>query len=176
MLTKDVEPSNQHALNVARVALACEDLGRYEEAGKLYRKALGRCSDEKIKLFCTLKWPMTLMDRCLYREAESATRQSLQVLVNTYGQTHEASMRCVGNLARILRHCGKFHEAYHLVVDALESSTWHPLRSVVGTKLISILAKILNEQGRYLDCEKLSQMMVCSCCYHLGPDHPFTYN
>lgn len=169
------------ALYIANRAVALDDAGQYGSADELYQEAVAACKSQgsedatKLKLFCMDKRAVTLMNRCEYESAQELCENALSEIENHYGRNHQASLLCSGNLARILRYRAKFEQAYQKLHSALEWSNEYPLHTMIGTTLLSILAKTFKEMGIYQQAELLSRWVVQASHSHLGANHPFTY-
>lgn len=92
------------------------------------------------------------------------------------GPQNILTLSCAGSCARILRCRGRLSEARYMLQDTLENMKHPATHSIIGATLLSILARVLKDQGLYRESEILARNVVDASHILLGPDDSLTYN
>ena len=156
------------------------DQGRYNEAEKLYERALTG-NEEKLgathpdTLRTVVNLAIVYRNQGRYDEAEKLYERALTGNEEKLGATHPDTLRTVENLANVYRNQGRYDEAEKLYERALTGreeklGATHP--DTLGT--VENLAIVYSSQGRYDEAEKLYERALTGNEEKLGATHPDT--
>ena len=156
------------------------DQGRYNEAEKLYERALTG-SEERLgathpnTLGTVENLAIVYQNQGRYDEAEKLYERALSGNEERLGATHPDTLRTVQNLAIVYQNQGRYDEAEKLYERALSGSeeklgATHP--NTLGT--VENLAIVYQNQGRYDEAEKLYERALTGKEEKLGATHPDT--
>jgi tetratricopeptide (TPR) repeat protein len=162
----------------SQLASALWQLGMYEEAAKLDRRALeGR---EKVlgKEHPDTIGSVSNLASGLHKQgeltaAEKLYRQVVESTENVLGKNHPDTLTSVNNLALVLRDQGEYKAAGKLHLRALEGRE-RMLGKENPATLTSVdnLASVLQDQGEYVAAEELYQQASKGRDKVLGREHP----
>jgi tetratricopeptide (TPR) repeat protein len=165
-------PRLAHSLN--NVAAACHELGRQDEAVRLFERALGlweSYGSEESRNKAVARANLAVLYRTTgkYAEAQALNQKALSEL---NPQSAEAGLTHI-NLAELFRDRGRLKEAEASARRALEvlrsaSGEWH---SNTATALHT-LAAVHRAAGRNAEAEELLERVVEVREKTLGPEHP----
>ena len=154
--------------------------GRYEEAGRLYRRGLEGW-EEKLgpkhpdTLATVEGLALVYRSQGRYEEAERLCQRVLEAREEKLGPKHPHTLRTVQNLAVVYWNRGRYEEAerlYGRVLEGMEDKLGleHPetLRTVQN------LAVVYWNQGRYEEAEQLFRRALEGWEEKLEPNHPET--
>jgi tetratricopeptide (TPR) repeat protein len=159
------------------LALAREDQGDLPGAEPVYKKVIEdwktvQKHEDQVVLFCQDKLTSILRDCGQYHEAERLCRLVFKK-TKSLDKGHCLIMQSAGSLALILRDRGQYREAYDIIHDILMEAQY-PLRDIAHVRLISVLAKVVNDLGIGRLSLFLARNVLSACEELLGPHHPFT--
>ncbi|RFU31458.1 hypothetical protein B7463_g4861, partial [Scytalidium lignicola] len=155
-------------------------LGKYDEAEKLYRRALEGSAKELgeqhlITLSTMSNLASILLHQGKYDEAEKLNRCSLKGIEKELGEQHPDTLIAMNNLALVLQGQRKYDKAEMLIRRVLEvkekelGEQHHSTLTTVGN-----LALVLYYQGKYDKAEKLNWRLLKGREKELGEQHPDT--
>jgi CHAT domain-containing protein/tetratricopeptide (TPR) repeat protein len=177
-LVQTLGPDNRTVgRDLNNLALRYWNLGRYDEAEPLYKRALA--IDEKAlgpdhrDVGRDLNNPAELYrTRRRYAEAEPLMKRALAIAEKALGADHPNVSIRLNNLALVYRAQGRYSNAEPLYKRALAiaEKTLGPDHAEVGTYLNN-LAALYQDQGRYGEAEALYKRALLITEKALGPDH-----
>lgn len=163
--------------NLARLRAA---QGRWDEAEKLYRKALefgeeafGR--KHEFTLVSINGLAVVCQSTGKYREAEKLLDEALQMRKEILGLEHELTLNSMNNMGLLYQELGRYKEALPLFNSVLKLR-----KKIMGPNqpatLVSMnnLASLYYEQGRYPEAESLFEETLQLRESILGKGHPDT--
>ena len=160
------------------LALAYNDLGRYDEAELLFREVvkidaevLGKDHPNYALGLNNLAGLLSSTGR--HDEAEPLLRKALEIAAKTVGKEHQNYTSGLDNLAGLLRRTGRYDEAELFYREALKIDEKvfgidHP-NYALG---LNNLAALLKNMGRYDEAEPLYREMLEIAAKTLGKEHP----
>jgi tetratricopeptide (TPR) repeat protein len=159
-----------------------DDCARYEEARRLYRRAL-RISEQKLgarhpSLIKTLNGLASLYHtQGKYRKAEELYQRALSICEQVLGSEHPDTASNLNNLASLYHTQKKYEQAEWLYQRALSI-----YKQVLGPKhpntanSLNNLASLYHTQGKYEQAEALYLHVLAIREQELGARHPSTAN
>ncbi|MCJ1242503.1 hypothetical protein MMC14_010511 [Varicellaria rhodocarpa] len=154
--------------------------GRYDEAEKLYERALAG-NEEQLgpKHLNTLETVETLAivydNQSRYDEAEKLYERALAGKEEKLGSKHPNTLGTVHNLANVYRNQNRYDEAEKLYERVLAGNEEQLGPKQPNTLLtVQNLAIVYDNQGRYDEAEKLYERVLAGNEEQLGPKHPNT--
>ena len=169
-----------HNKSIGLFASVYTNQGRYEEAEKLYLRALEGL-EEKLgpKHLDTLSTAQNLAgvyrDQGRYEEAEKLNQRTLEGYEEKLEPKHPNTLRIAQNLAVVYRDQGRYEEAEQLYQRTLEE-----YEEKLGPKdpdtlrTVQNLAVVHRHQGRYKEAEQLCHRALEGRKEKLGPKHTDT--
>jgi tetratricopeptide (TPR) repeat protein len=154
--------------------------GRYEEAERLYRRALEGWEEmlgpkHLDTLGAVYNLARVYWSQGRYEEAERLYQRALEGWEETLGPKHPETLRTVQNLAIVYWSQGRYEEAerlYRRALDRWEEMLGPKHPDTLGT--VEGLAGVYRGQGRYKEAERLYRRSLEGREEALGPKHPDT--
>ncbi|KAF4239078.1 hypothetical protein CNMCM6457_009122 [Aspergillus fumigatiaffinis] len=159
-------------------------LGKYDEARQMYGQMCRQILDQQVKVldaddFC-LSYIMSSLAAVLgnqgfYKEAESFSRQALELMRTRLGQGNPYVLACMATLGHVLGTQGKYEQAEEILRQTMQVR-----KRLLGQEhpetltSMSALAHLLNDKGSYMEAEGLCRQALELTKNAIGENHPDT--